>query len=54
MLVLLCSKPLKTLLREGLSEAEFYCDTVYKFRKVVDNTDFSYNLKRLSLSTSKG
>ena len=25
---------LKTLLREGLSEPEFYCDLVYKFKKL--------------------
>ena len=26
---------LKTLLLQGLSEPEFYCDLVYKFRKII-------------------
>ena len=35
---------LKTLLREGLSEPEFYGDLVYKFKKLIGRNDFSYFL----------
>ena len=33
---------LKTLLREGLSEPEFYGDLVYKFKKFIGRNDFSF------------
>ena len=33
---------LKTLLREGLSELEFYGDLVYKFKKLTGRHDFSF------------
>ena len=33
---------LKTLLREGLSEPEFYGDLVYKFKKLIGRNDFSF------------
>ena len=33
---------LKTLLREGLSEPEFYGDLVYKFKKLVGRNGFSF------------
>ena len=36
---------LKTLLREGLSEPEFYGDLVYKFKKLIGRNDFSFQLK---------
>ena len=32
---------LKSLLHQGLLEPEFYGDLVYKFKKIVDRTDFS-------------
>ena len=32
---------LKTLLHQGLSEPEFYGDSVYKFKKIVGRADFS-------------
>ena len=32
---------LKTLLHQGLSEAKFYGDLVYKFQKIVGMADFS-------------
>ena len=32
---------LKTLLNQGLSEPEFYCDLVYKFKNIVCRADFS-------------
>ena len=38
---------LKTLLRQGLSEPEFYGDLVYKFKKIVDRADFSDQFKKI-------
>ena len=35
---------LKSLLKQGLSELEFYGDLVYKFRKIVD---FSYQFRKI-------
>ena len=35
------SVSLKTLLQQGISEAEFYGDLVYRFRKIVGNSNFS-------------
>ena len=32
---------LKSLLKQGLSEPEFYGDLVYKFKKIVGRADFS-------------
>ena len=32
---------LKSLLRQGLSEPEFYCDLVYKLKKIVGTYNFS-------------
>ena len=32
---------LKSLLRQGLSEPEFYCDLVYKLNKIVGSNNFS-------------
>ena len=34
---------LQTLLREGLSEPEFYGDLVNKFKKLIGRKDFSYD-----------
>ena len=31
---------LKYILHQGLSEPEFYCDLVYKFKKIMGRTDF--------------
>ena len=39
---------LKTLLREGLSEPEFYSDFVYKFKKLIGRNDFSFQFKKIS------
>ena len=36
---------LKTLLREGLSEPEFYGDLVYKFKKLIGRKDFSFQFR---------
>ena len=38
---------LKTLLREGLSEPEFYGDLVYKFKKLIGRNDFSVEFKKI-------
>ena len=35
------SVSLKTLLQQGISEPEFYGDLVYRFRKIVGNSNFS-------------
>ena len=37
----------KTLLREGLSEPEFYGDLVYKFKKLIGRNDFSFNFRKI-------
>ena len=38
---------LKTLLREDLSEAEFYSDLVYKFMKLKERDDFSFLFRKI-------
>ena len=38
---------LETLLLQGLSEPEFYCDVLYKFRKIIGKYDFSYHFKKI-------
>ena len=38
---------LKTLLREGLSEPEFYCDLVYKFKELIGRNDFSFQFRNI-------
>ena len=37
---------LKTLLREGLSDPEFYGDLVYKFNKLIGRNDFSFQFRK--------
>ena len=37
---------LKTLLREGLSEPEFYGDLVYKSKKFIGRNDFSFQFRK--------
>ena len=37
---------LKTLLREGLSEPEFYGNLVYKFKKLIGMNDFSFSIQK--------
>ena len=37
---------LKTLLREGLSEPEFYGDLVYKFEKLKGKNDFFFSIQK--------
>ena len=39
---------LKTLLREGLSEPEFYGDLVYKFKKLTGKNDFSFQFRKIT------
>ena len=36
---------LETLLREGLSEPEFYCDLVYKFKKFIGRNKFCFQFR---------
>ena len=38
---------LKTLLREGLSEPEFYGDLIYKFKKFIGSIDFSFQFRKI-------
>ena len=38
---------LKTLLQQGISEPEFYCDLVYRFRKIVGKSNFSEQFRKL-------
>ena len=38
---------LKTLLREGLSEPEFFGDLVYKFKKLIGRNDFSFQFRKI-------
>ena len=38
---------LKTLLREGLSEPEFYGDLVYKYKKLIGRSDFSFYFRKI-------
>ena len=37
---------LKTLLRECLSEPEFYCDLVYKFKNLIGRNNFSFQFRK--------
>ena len=38
---------LKTLLREGLSEPEFYGDLVDKLKKLIGRNDFSFQFRKI-------
>ena len=38
---------LKTLLRDALSEPEFYGDLVYKFKKLIGRNDFSFQFRKI-------
>ena len=38
---------LKTLPLQGLSEPEFYGDSVNKFRKIIGKNDFPYHFKKI-------
>ena len=44
---------LKTLLLQGLSEPEFYCDLVYKFRKIIGKNDFPYHFRKIIVRYKK-
>ena len=37
---------LKTLLREGLSEPEFYDDMIYKCKKLIGRNDFYFHFRK--------
>ena len=38
---------LKSLLKQGLSEREFYGDLVHKFKKIVGGSDFSDQFRKI-------
>ena len=38
---------LKSLLKQGLSQSEFYGDFVYKFKKIVGRNDFSDQFRKI-------
>ena len=38
---------LKTLLQQGISEPEFYSNSVYRFRTIVGNSNFSEQVRKL-------
>ena len=38
---------LKTLLQQGISESIFYGDLVYKFKRIVGKSNFSYQFKKI-------
>ena len=44
---------LKPLLRQGLSEPEFYGNLVYKFRKITGKNDFPYHFKKINVRYKK-
>ena len=44
---------LQPLLHEGLSEPEFFVDFVYKFLRLLEKLNFSWNFERLSLVTRR-
>ena len=46
-LVLKFNTVLKSLLKQGLSELEFYGDLVYKFKKIVGRNDFSDQFRKI-------
>ena len=37
----------KAVLHQGLSEPEFYCDLVYKFKKIEGRADFSAQFRKI-------
>ena len=48
-----CNFGLKTLLLQGLSEPEFYCALVYKFRKIISKYEFPYHFKKIIVRHKK-
>ena len=44
---------LKTFLLQDLSKPEFYCDLVYKFRKIIGIFDFPYHFKKMVVRYKK-
>ena len=44
---------LKTVLRQSLSEPEFYGDLMYKFRKIIGKYDFPYHFKKIIVRYKK-
>ena len=44
---------LKTLLQESLFKPKFYGNLVYRFRKIIDKTDFSVQCKKIVTHNKK-
>ena len=44
---------LKFLLHQGISEPEFYCDLVYKFKKIMERTDFSDQFRKIIIRNKR-
>ena len=44
---------LKSLLKQGLSEAEFYSDLMYKFRKIVGGKDFPNQFRNIIIRNER-
>ena len=44
---------LKSLLHQGLSEPEFYCDLLYKFKKIMGRTDFSDQFRKIIIRLNR-
>ena len=44
---------MKTLLLQGFSEAEFYGELVYKFRKIIGKDDFPDHFKKIIVRYKK-
>ena len=44
---------LKTLLLQGLSEPEFYCDLVHNFGKIIGKNDFPSYFKKIIVRYKK-
>ena len=38
-----------TLLRDGLSEPEFYGDLIYKFKKLIGRNEFSFQFRKIKI-----
>ena len=37
------------LLRDGLSEPEFYGDLIYKFKKLIGRNEFSFQFRKIKI-----
>ena len=44
---------LKIFLLQGLSEPDFYGDSVFKFRQIIGKNDFQYHFKKIIVRYKK-